>query len=211
MHSPVDFNKLKPLSPGISAYVYGIDDDGGIVERQVFDHLDSHANTCIIGFLGDASSKSIVLERGQPLPITGERDGIFMKKKMSWMYMHEKGVIHTDFGCENMVLVQDRIKIIDFEGCSIDGKESSQSDIFAYGCMVYHIITGTVPNHELATSEDRTRIVRQLYSENKFPKVRSLPLGDLMQGCWYGSFESMNEVLEALDAATISADELGYL
>lgn len=38
--------------------------------------------------------------------------------------MHRNGIVHTDFSCSNMVLVEDCVKIIDFGGCSMDGGEA---------------------------------------------------------------------------------------
>ncbi|KAL7928579.1 kinase-like domain-containing protein [Trichoderma chlorosporum] len=234
LHSPglqvsIDFNTLKFLAPGTSAAVYAIDDervlkeyhdpDCGTVELQALERLDSHPN--IIRYFGKADDKSIVLERGQPLATQGQTVSAPIKTKLAWIrdaatglqYIHKQGIIHADFGCENMVLVKDRLKIIDFEGCSIDGQEAAsgykwyncqgsiineQSDIFAYGCVVYQILTGRPTYYEYEASKDRSKLVRQLYAENRFPEVQDLPLGDFMTGCWSGSFSSMDEVISAL-------------
>lgn len=226
----VDFNSLEFLAPGTSAAVYTIengrvlkeyyDKDGGIVELKAFSRLGSHPN--IIRFLGKANCKSIVLEHGQPLARPGHTGSAPMTTKLAWIrdaaiglqHMHRQGVIHADFGCENMVLVEGRLKIIDFEGCSIDGEEAAstykwynrrgsmvntQSDIFAYGCVVYQILTGKPTYHEYEASKDRSSLVQRLYSENKFPQVQDLPMGDLMINCWSGSFDSMDEVIVLLD------------
>ena len=122
-----------------------------------------------------------------------------------------------------MILTKnDRLKIIDFEGCSIDGEEASscyecfsyrrstplvskQTDIFAYGCVMYEIMTGTPPYHELEKSDDRVRLVELQYQENRFPDVRHLPLGEVMQSCWHGTLSSMSEVIQALEAASHSS------
>lgn len=226
----IDFNTLEFLAPGTSGVVYAIDKDrvlkeyydldGGKVERQALDRLGSHPN--IIGYFGEADAKSIVLERGIPLSSLSQTAVIPIQKQMAWIrdaadglqYMHQQGIIHADVGCENMVIVEDQLKIIDFEGCSIDGKEAtagykwynrgdssvdSQSDIFAYGCLIYQILTGSPTFHEFAASDDRSNIVRHLYAEQRFPEVQGLPLGDVMLGCWSGRFKSMGEVISALD------------
>jgi serine/threonine protein kinase len=241
-HSSIsfDFESLEFLAIGKSGIVYGID-EGKIlkeyhgeekeieVERRAFARLGSHAN--IVRYLGATGKGSIVLERGQPLRTVNQQTGadqILLDRKLRWLsgaaegmrYMHQNGIIHADVGCHNMILVQDCLKIIDFEGCSIDGEEatscyewfsyqestpaiSQKTDIFAYGCAVYEIMTGRPPHHELATSDDRRRLVKRLYAENRFPKVTDLPLGELMQGCWHGTFNSMSEVLQALEAARL--------
>lgn len=130
-------------------------------------------------------------------------------------YMHQQGIVHADVGCENMVIVGDRLKLIDFEGSSIDGMEAAagykwynrrdsivnlQSDIFAYGAVVYQILTGKPPFYEFAAFDDRSSPVQRLYSERRFPEVQGLPLSDVMLGCWSGSFDSMAEIIVALDS-----------
>ncbi|KAH8731577.1 hypothetical protein GQ44DRAFT_805579, partial [Phaeosphaeriaceae sp. PMI808] len=72
--------------------------------------------------------------------------------------MHDNNIIRADTGCNNWIIVQGRLKIINFEGSSIDGedagacyewfsyKESSpgvsqKTDIFAFGCAIYEVIT----------------------------------------------------------------------
>lgn len=42
-------------------------------------------------------------------------------------YVHQRGIVHAAVGCENMVLVKDRLKMIDFEGCGIDGQEPTSA------------------------------------------------------------------------------------
>ncbi|KAK7897036.1 hypothetical protein LTR67_004924 [Exophiala xenobiotica] len=143
-------------------------------------------------------------------------------------YAHEKGIVQADVGCYNMMLIRacgltilmgsDCLKLIDFGGASIDGGEhgscyqwysyrrstpevSKQTDIFAFGCVVYEILTGRHPYHEFEASDNRSHLVEQLYEENQFPDITNLPLGQLMQGCWHGTFNSMTEVVQALEAA----------
>lgn len=38
------------------------------------------------------------------------------------VYLHSCDIIHSDVGCHNWILTgEDYVKLIDFEGCSIDG------------------------------------------------------------------------------------------
>lgn len=142
-------------------------------------------------------------------------------------YAHEKGIVQADVGCHNMMLKRacgimvwtesDCLKLIDFGGASIDGGEhgscyqwynyrpstpevSKQTDIFAFGCVIYEILTGRHPYHQFEASENRSHIVKQLYEENQFPDTTNLPLGHVMQGCWHRTFTSMDEVVQALKA-----------
>ncbi|CAH0023374.1 unnamed protein product [Clonostachys rhizophaga] len=229
----LDFGTLKFLSAGKSAIVYGIDDakvlkryyedededESILTERLAFDRLGAHAN--IVERL-DSGPRSLVLERGRPLnKLT--RTSIPMATRLSWVrdaaeglqYVHQHGIIHADVGCDNMVLVGGRVKIIDFEGSKIDEREATscykwnscqgiitideESDVFAFGCAVYEIITGLPPCHELEDMENRALLFEQRFAEGRYPEVAHLPLGQLVQGCWDGSLRSMDEVLQALD------------
>lgn len=231
---PVDFNKLKFIAHGTSGVVYAIDEyrvlkeyynvEDGAEERRALDRLGSHPN--IIGYWGDANEQSIILERGVPLLSLSDTADIWAHNRDDWirdmaeglLYMHEKKIIHGDFGCENMVVVENRVKIIDFEGCGMDSKESTaaykwynrrglsvdaQSDIFAYGCAVYQILTGKPTFSELVELGDRDKVARRRWAEKRFPDVRGWRLDSLMLGCWSGDFASMGEVIIALDAISV--------
>ena len=174
---------------------------------------------------------SIILERGQVLRTIRQKAGadqIPLRRKLRWLrhaaeglrHIHEKGIVQADVGCYNMILTRnDCLKIIDFEGCSIDNESadslyewfsyrrstptvSIQTDIFAYGCATYEIMTGRPPYHGLEKSDDRSSLIEQLYQKNQFPDVTHLPLGVVMRSCWHGTFNSMSEVIQALEAAS---------
>lgn len=228
----IDYGRLEFLAFGGSGIVYEIDEksvlkefhgDGIEAERQVLERLGSHAN--IVRLLGVAEN-SLILERGRSLRAVIQESGadqIPLDTKIRWLqeaaegtrYMHYKGIVHADVGCHNWIIVDGRLKIIDFEGCSIDGKEaascyewfsykesvpavSQQTDIFAFGCAIYEVITGRQPHHDLSESDDRMACIKQLYAENRYPQVENMPLSDLMEGCWQGSFNSMEEILDQL-------------
>ena len=226
------------LAAGGSGIIYTIDDkrilktyyDEGIdVERRAFERLGSHKN--IVKYFG-ATRDGLVLERGQLLRTViqaSEPGKIPLNTKIRWLreaaegtrYIHDKKIIHADVGCNNWILVQGHLKIIDFEGCSIDGEEagacyewfsykeppviSRKTDIFAFGCAVYEVITGKQPYQELLEFDNRILRVRQLYSRNQFPEVKHIPLGSLILGCWQGTLNSMREVLQELESVKVAA------
>ncbi|CAH0046391.1 unnamed protein product [Clonostachys solani] len=230
----LDFSTLKFLSAGKSAIVYGIDDarvlkryyedededESILTERLAFDRLGAHAN--IVERL-NSGPRSLVLEPGQPLN-TLTRTSIPLATRLGWVrdaaeglqYVHQQEIIHADVGCDNMILVEGRVKIIEFEGAKMDGREATscykwnscqgittideESDVFAFGCAVYEIITGFPPYHELKDLENRAIVFEQRFAEGRYPEVAHLPLGELVQGCWDGSLRSMDKVLQALDA-----------
>ena len=238
-HSSISYERLEYIATGGSAIVYGIDDQRILkeyyeskendVERRAYERLGSHHN--IARYLGSMENGSIILERGHVLRTICQKAGvdqISLDRKLRWLrhaaeglrHLHQNGIVQADVGCNNMVLVgDDCLKIIDFEGCSIDGEPadscyewfsyqrstptvSRRTDIFAYGCAIYEIMNGTPPFHELETDNDRSILAEQLYEKHQFPDVTHLPLGELMRSCWHGSFNSMSEVIHALEAAT---------
>ena len=157
-----------------------------------------------------------------------DTNSIPFSKKVCWAkeaaeglcYIHEKAIIQADFGCNNMILTRDdRLKFIDFGGCSIDGEESLvcygmlsyrlsvpavsiQTDVFAYGCAVFEIESGRPPYHE-HKEPSNSRLVQDLYKENEFPDVGYLRLGRVIQRCWMGKFDAVNEVVQALSESVI--------
>ncbi|RMZ71180.1 kinase-like domain [Pyrenophora seminiperda CCB06] len=233
-YQDIDYGSLKFLAAGGSGVVYAIDEErilkeyyeeGITVERRALERLKGHVN--IVRCLG-VTHNGLILERGRSVRTVIQGSGanqIPLHTRVRWLYeaaegtryMHDNGIIHADAGCHNWILVQERLKIIDFEGSSIDGedaaacyewfsyKESSprisqKTDIFAFGCAIYEVITGRQPYDELLPFEDRHIRVKKLYAENQFPEVENIPLGKLMQGCWNGTFNSMDEVVQELRA-----------
>ncbi|OAA36489.1 Protein kinase-like domain protein [Metarhizium rileyi] len=239
--NPIKYDRLTLIGYGGSAIVYGIDestvlkeyfdetDEGIMIECNALGRLGSHSN--IVQCLGKPNKRSIILERGEPLiRNTTEAD---IDQKLRWIgdaaiglqYMHHKGIIHADFGCSNMILIENRVKIIDFGGCSIDGDEALagynwyncrvktspnlETDIFAFGCAVFEILSGKPPYHELEACPDRDNMVQNLYAAGRFPEINDLPLREIMLGCWHGTFRSMEEVVRILDEACPLPKESG--
>ena len=230
-------NTRQFLAAGKSGVVYGIDPervlkefhdgDGGKIERRVYQRLGSHPN--IAKVLDTRTDGSIILERGTPLRTilrASSANEIPIPTKVHWLrhaaegyrYLHARDIIHSDIGCNNLILMgKDHIKLIDFEGCSIDGgpadscyewfsycpsipRVSRRTDIFAFGCAIYEVLTGRPPYHELEKSDEPYKQVEELYANQYFPDITNLPLCQLIQSCWYGDINSMSEVIQELDA-----------
>ncbi|KAF2758630.1 kinase-like protein [Pseudovirgaria hyperparasitica] len=199
--------------------------EGIDVECQVFSRLGPHPN--VVRLL-EIENNGLILERGQPLQNVirnSEAENVTtdIEQKVRWIqqaavalqHIHNKGIIHADVGVPNMILVNHWLKFIDFEGSSVDGHEatscyqwfsyrvctpaiSTQTDIFAFGCAMYEIITGRPPHYDLETSPNRMCDVRQRYSEGKFPVLKGIPLREVIQGCWIGIYNCMDDVIHAL-------------
>lgn len=185
------------LDAGKSGIIYAIGDDKvwkhnsedeNRIEQQAYERLGFHPN--IARAFGTTCEGGIILERGECLrsvlmrerDIGIDRKMIYVKQAGSGLrHVHKNNIVHADVGCQNLILKDNCVKFIDFEGCSIDSSEATscyewfsyrrstkvsiQTDIFAYGCLVYEIMTGTHPHHELAGCEDRAHRVAQQYQE----------------------------------------------
>lgn len=238
--NPGSFSKEQSiyLSNGKSGAVYGIDDERvwkqfllepgqAAIEHRAYQRIGSHPN--IVKLLATLEDGSIILERGKVLrevcrsPLANE---IPIQRKLRWLtqaatgyqHLHDCNIIHADVGCNNMILTKkDNLKLIDFEGCSIDNEPADacyewfsykhsipqvtrKTDIFAFGCAIYEVMTGLQPYHELQNSAPGTSQVQLLYADNNFPDVTSIPLDWLILRCWQGDFNSMNEVIQELEA-----------
>ncbi|MCJ1472258.1 hypothetical protein MMC13_000905 [Lambiella insularis] len=231
------YERQEYLSRGGSAVVYAIDEErvlkqyypdcDGAVERRAYQRLGSHPH--IAKYLGCLPDGSIVLERGQVLRSIcqqPEANRIPLQTKLLWLkhaaegyqHVHNSNIVHADVSCNNMILTPDNnLKIIDFEGCSMDGAQaescyewfsyrrsmpstSKKTDIFAFGCAAYEIITGKPPYHELEKLDGNSYLVEQRYEQNQFPDVFDLPLEALMRSCWQGEARSMTDIRRQLEA-----------
>ncbi|EXJ89724.1 serine/threonine protein kinase [Capronia epimyces CBS 606.96] len=181
-------------------------------EREVYERLGCYPN--IAKFLGALDNSSIILERGQAA--TGLQ------------YLHNYNIIQADVGCRNMIIAHGDLKLIDFEGCSIDGKGPTssykwfsykpstpratvQTDIFALGCAIYEIVTGNPPHYELKGMKNAQERVERLYESNQFPDVADLPMGAIMLDCWHGKFKSIREAVERIELLRQSTTKSRYI
>ena len=116
-------------------------------------------------------------------------------------FIHRNGVIHGDLTSSNIFLDSNLDpKIADFAGSSLDQSPlliespgsycypgsslSVQGDIFAFGSLVYEIMTGESPYEGKDGDE-----VRALFLKNIFPETTQLgPLGHIIDKCWRGEY-----------------------
>ncbi|KAF2691465.1 hypothetical protein K458DRAFT_411186 [Lentithecium fluviatile CBS 122367] len=149
-YSPLslDFRSLEFLAIGKSGIVYAIDgervlneyhSEGIDTERRALARLSPHVNN--VKYLRGID-KGCILERGKSLRKVIQETAanqITLDRKIRWLqeaaegmqHIHDNGKIQADTGCQNMILVQERLKIIDFEGCSIDGEATTCCEWFS--------------------------------------------------------------------------------
>jgi serine/threonine protein kinase len=137
----IDYQRLEFLAFGGVGTVYAIDEKRVFkefynstidIERRALKRLGLHPN--IIQCFG-AVDNSLILKRGQTIrSIIQERgvDQIPLSTKICWLqqaaqgtgHMHDNSIIYTNVGCQNWIMVEGHLKVIDFEGCSIDKQEA---------------------------------------------------------------------------------------
>ena len=132
------------------------------------------------------------------------------------VFCHSRQVLHGDIRCGNLLLDQDfNSKLGDFTGSSIDQSEplsyydtghllpqddfaiSVKTEIFAFGSMLFHIVSGSRPYHSLTSNEKA-----QKFRLQQFPGVTGYGFfGDIITKCWQLEYGTMADVLKSLDAA----------
>jgi hypothetical protein len=98
-------------------------------------------------------------------------------------------------------------KLADFAGSSMDDSPlliavtasheypgsllSVQGDLFAFGSVLYEIMTGHAPYNGLPDEEIRTR-----YSKGEFPNTEFLQaIGSIIRKCWQGRYSGCETVI----------------
>ncbi|KAF2754063.1 kinase-like protein [Pseudovirgaria hyperparasitica] len=228
----LNLNMLRYLAAGKASVVYSVDEarvykefhlrESEQIECQAYGLLAPHPT---IAKLIQPWQDGIILERGTTLrELCQSGSNISLSTKLEWLiraaagyrHVHDCGIVHCDVGCNNLILTSEGVKLIDFEGCSLNGdsagscyewfsykpaqpQTSRATDIFAFGCIIYEIVVGKPPYSEYMYMEGAGQIVGQLYARGRFPETNNLPLSVLMQKCWRGEIESMDCIIETLE------------
>lgn len=138
-------------------------------------------------------------------------------------YIHSRGVWHSDISCRNLMLFDGyRIKIGDFGGSIIKGRESSfpvtvaeeaqyelpcrgrdmderpimKRELFALGSCMYEIMAGMRPFQGLRDSE-----VTKRYEHGQFPSLDSIPatVAQAIWNCWHEVYDCAYQVAKSLE------------
>lgn len=128
--------------------------------------------------------------------------------------LHNHQVIHCDLSPRNFLLDAElNLKISDFGGASLCGSDPSAvpatrfchpgfdfnvcpvyaDDVFSLGSLIYFIMTGFYPYHDLPSDE-----VERLYERHEFPDTSLIICGDIIAQCWDRQIPSAHAVHEAL-------------
>ncbi|KAI9750577.1 MAG: ATP binding [Chaenotheca gracillima] len=137
-------------------------------------------------------------------------------------YCHANSVLHGDICGNNFMLDGDmNLKLGDFAGSAIDqlpalvayhtthqlpGIEMSspdgdmmitiESEIFAFGSLLYEIMNDLHPYASLSENE-----VERRYLRKEFPDTSQFgALGPIIAGCWALQFETMEDVVKSIES-----------
>lgn len=130
--------------------------------------------------------------------------------------LHAADIIHCDVMPRNFLLNATLdLHIADFAGSSVAGSiptiaagprflppgwswqrpAERTDDIFALGSVIYFIMVGEEPYADLLEEE-----VEKLFREAVFPDVSHLACGAVIRGCWGGTLETAEQVVDSLTA-----------
>ncbi|RSL40753.1 hypothetical protein CEP54_016031 [Fusarium duplospermum] len=165
-------------------------------EKQVYERFaEKGGHKGLLGYYGTFES-GIRLQHASNyhLRSANKKDLVSENQRLSWViqiaeamdFIHKAGVIHGDLTCANIFLDEElNAKLADFAGSSIDGSPllvavpasheypgsllSIQGDLFAFGCVLYEIMTQQIPHDGKTDSE-----IRGLYTRGVFPDTSSL-------------------------------------
>lgn len=190
------------------------------IEKKVYRRLGTHARIaqCQI------TDSGLELERGECLRqiLRSGQETVELHTRFQWAleaaeglhYIHEKGIIHADVGCHNLLVDRSgHIKFIDFAGSGLDGNEplicyewcsyrpgfsvDIKTDIFAFGSTLFEIESGNVPFHELQEGLEGYELMRKAeerFTTKDYPDMEMLQLRDVITGCWNRAYDSMADV-----------------
>lgn len=128
----------------------------------------------------------------------------------AFQHMHARGVRQVDIGAYNVLLDRDgNAKLCDFAGSSLDGSEptimpgshathplldvdrpSVQSELFAFGSMLYEMETMEQP---YAGKEEEE--LERLFGAEVYPDTSGLVLGEAVRKCWMREYTDTGDLV----------------
>ncbi|RSL95561.1 hypothetical protein CDV31_013835 [Fusarium ambrosium] len=189
-------------------------------EQQIYERLNEKGgHRGLLNYLGTFEA-GIRLEyaSNHNLRSVNKEKQISEKQRISWAiqiveaidFIHTAGIIHGDLTCANVLDEDFNAKLADFAGSSIDGSPllvgitpshespgsllSIQGDLFAFGSILYEILTTQVPYDGKDDDE-----IQSLYMSGVFPDTSSLgAMGYIIRKCWLGKYPGSKALLHDL-------------
>ncbi|KAF2761698.1 kinase-like protein [Pseudovirgaria hyperparasitica] len=196
-------------------------------EAEIYRHLGSHegilpcleisAEGLIFPYMKNGSLRTYLRTR------KGEIDS---SMRMRWaraavsslVYIHSKGVLQGDVSAKNILVADDLSLLLhDFAGSALGDLSASvlpesrywkqnvadrwdvtaATETFAIGSLLYEISTGTLVYEDIEDSDS----IEALFRQDIFPPTADIMLGDVIEKCWMGHFETSSQVLDAIEVA----------
>jgi len=193
-------------------------------EHTIFLLLNaSERSPNIVQFFG-RWERGIVLERGSMTlrqrlrlgDVTAElQDRWILESSRGLAFLHLKGVLHGDFGSQNILIdAHDNAKICDFAGSKMGDQEAwvryqvrnqhpkyegrqptIATEIFALGSVIFEIITSQAPYETLSDSA-----VQKRFQEGRFPleSIGRPEMRKVVEGCWKGTYVKVLDICDDL-------------
>lgn len=126
-------------------------------------------------------------------------------------FIHAHSIIHGDISARNFLVADDlSIKLSDFAGSGIgnmspvvmeedryrqspDSPRSVQTDLFALGCLIFEIVSGSRPYEEI--SDHDWEIIAKNYDRGIFPDVEGWKYGVIIYKCWTSQYTDAHQIL----------------
>jgi len=114
-----------------------------------------------------------------------------------------------DFGgstCEELALSAKKLPDSGFFNPKLPWEPTFAVDIFSLGSVLYAIVKGhwpfrtdTGPFTSMEEMEEYEASVDACFASGKFPSVEGLFGGDIILGCWDGTFSKASEIMAAVN------------
>ena len=193
------------------------------IEKRIYERFGEHGgHQGVLSYYGSYES-GIRLEYAPNHDLQSflkkRTNNIDVRQRLRWAtqlaeslgFVHCVGVIHGDLTSKNVFLDENlNAKLADYAGSSLDGSPllvavtashrypglalSIKGDLFAFGSVLYEIMTGVAPYHTLSEADIYAR-----YSKGEFPETKSLQaIGSIVRKCWQGRYDASDAVIRDL-------------
>jgi len=127
-------------------------------------------------------------------------------------FIHSFDILHCDLSARNFLVADDlTLKLCDFAGSTFAGRsplvseevryrkiegvarstQSTQTELFAIGSLMYEIVTGLPPYDDLSDEE-----IEERYGKQDFPSLENLQYAEVIERCWTSEYDNAEAVVK---------------
>lgn len=139
-------------------------------------------------------------------------------------FLHRFEIVHSDISARNFLMDDDlSIRLCDFSGSSMGSQpslveeedryrilpnapRSIKTDIFALGCLIFEIMTGSRPYNEIP--DDACEDIERRYAIGKFPSLKDNVYERIILKCWTLQYVDVKQVKQ--DMKTIREEKISH-